>query len=178
MLFQDIAVTAMLALIPLPPLPELLELAGTSREAAHDDHGIDINLVAGLAGWQQAVTAVFVAGRWLIRPPFHYIAMAQRREIFVAAALMIVISIALLMMVVGLSPALGAFMAGVVLANSEYRHELESDVSPFKGLLLGLFFITVGASINFDLLTADPGFYILAMPAVMVIKALVLLGLS
>lgn len=145
MLFQDIAVIAMLALIPLLALPELLELAGTSREAAHDDHGIDINLVAGLAGWQQAlatlaaVAAVFVAGRWLIRPPFHYIAMAQRREIFVAAALMIVVSIALLMMVVGLSPALGAFMAGVVLANSEYRHELESDVTPFKGFLLGLF---------------------------------------
>ena len=104
--------------------------------------------------------------------------MARLRELFTAAALLIVIAIALLMVVVGLSPALGTFLAGVVLANSEYRHELESDVDPFKGLLLGLFFITVGAAIRFDLLTENL-FNILAMTlGVMAIKAAVLYGLA
>lgn len=184
LLFQDIAVIPMLALIPLLALPELIEMANVSGDHAEEGHGININLVAGLPGWQQAlatvtaVGAVFVGGRYLIRPLFRYIAMAGLREIFVAAALMMVIGIALLMMVVGLSPALGTFLAGVVLANSEYRHELESDIEPFKGLLLGLFFITVGASINFTLLGSDLPFYIGATISVMFLKGLVLLGLS
>jgi CPA2 family monovalent cation:H+ antiporter-2 len=93
-----------------------------------------------------------VAGSYLTGPIFRFIAVAQLRELFVATALLIVISIALLMSLVGLSPALGTFLAGVVLANSEYRHELESDIDPFKGLLLGLFFMTVGAGINFGLM--------------------------
>lgn len=181
LLFQDIAVIPMLALIPLLALPEL-----ASVNAGHGDehHGIDINLVSGLAGWQQAiatvsaVAAVFVAGRWLIRPLFRYIAMAQLREIFVAAALMMVIGIALLMMSVGLSPALGTFLAGVVLANSEYKHQLEGDVDPFKGLLLGLFFITVGASVNFELLGSNIGFFVAATIGVMALKAIVLYGLA
>ena len=86
------------------------------------------------------------------RPIFRFISMAGLRELFVATALLMVIGIALLMSLVGLSPALGTFLAGVVLANSEYRHELESDIDPFRGLLLGLFFITVGAGIDFGLL--------------------------
>ena len=86
---------------------------------------------------------------------FRFIAVSRLREIFTASALLLVIGIALLMRLVDLSPALGTFLAGVVLANSEFRHELESDIEPFKGLLLGLFFITVGAGIDFGILFAD-----------------------
>jgi Kef-type K+ transport system membrane component KefB len=104
-----------------------------------------------------AVGAVIVAGRLLVRPALRAVARTRLRELFTAAALLLVIGIALLMTRVGLSPALGTFLAGAVLANSEYRHELVSDVEPFKGLLLGLFFIAVGASIDFRLLATQPG---------------------
>jgi len=87
-----------------------------------------------------------------MRPVFRLIAATRLREMFTAMSLLLVIGIALAMQQVGLSPALGTFVAGVVLADNEYRHELESDIEPFKGLLLGLFFISVGASINFNLL--------------------------
>jgi CPA2 family monovalent cation:H+ antiporter-2 len=162
LLFQDIAVIPMLAFIPLLAVPELMDV--TSESGAHGGHAgdahheLDLNIVAGLQGWQAALVtaaaigAVILGGTYLTRPIFRYIAMAGLRELFVATALLFVIGIALLMMVVGLSPALGTFLAGVVLANSEYRHELESDIDPFRGLLLGLFFITVGAGINFALL--------------------------
>ncbi|MGJ8623584.1 MAG: cation:proton antiporter domain-containing protein [Yoonia sp.] len=158
LLAQDIAVIPMLALMPLLAMPALMHVAG---DVAHDDgggHGGGISLVAGLAGWQVAVinvvaiAAVVGAGSFLTRPIFRFVAGANLRELFTATALMMVIGIALLMSLVGLSPALGTFLAGVVLANSEYRHELESDIDPFKGLLLGLFFMTVGAAINFGLL--------------------------
>ena len=91
-----------------------------------------------------AVAAIVLGGRYLLRPVFRAIAATRLRELFVATALLLVIGIALLMNQVGLSAALGTFLAGVVLANSEYRHELESDIEPFKGLLLGLFFRAVG----------------------------------
>ncbi len=181
LLFQDIAVIPMLALIPLLALPELLPAAG---QAGQEEHGHSLNMVAGLAAWQQAVitvvaiSLVIFGGSRLTRPMFRYIAMANLREIFVAAALLMVIGIALLMMVVGLSPALGTFLAGVVLANSEYRHELESDIEPFKGLLLGLFFITVGASIDFGLLQETLGRTLALTAAVIVAKIAVLLVLS
>lgn len=157
LLFQDIAVIAMLALVPLLALPELAE---TLSQAASEngEHGASLSLVDGLPGWGAAlvtlaaIATVIIAGSFLTGPIFRFIAAAQLRELFVATALMIVIGIALLMSLVGLSPALGTFLAGVVLANSEYRHELESDIDPFKGLLLGLFFMTVGAGINFGLL--------------------------
>jgi CPA2 family monovalent cation:H+ antiporter-2 len=157
LLFQDIAVIPMLAFIPLLALPELQELAAAAHGATDEGHA-SLSVVDGLAGWHQALVTVgaiafvVVGGSYLTRPVFHFIAMARLRELFTAAALLIVIAIALLMVAVGLSPALGTFLAGVVLANSEYRHELESNVDPFKGLLLGLFFITVGAAIRFDLL--------------------------
>jgi len=154
LLFQDIAVIPMLALIPLLALPEL---AGTP--AGHDDgHHADLSLVAGLPAGLHAlvvvgsVGAVIVGGHFLSRPLFRAIAETGLREAFTAAALMLVIGIAVLMNLVGLSPALGTFLAGVVLANSEFRHELESDIEPFKGLLLGLFFITVGAGVRFPVL--------------------------
>lgn len=157
LLFQDIAVIPMLALIPLLALPELTE--ALSHASADGDHGgASLSLVDGLPGWGAAlvtlgaIAAVIGAGSYMTGPIFRFIAAAQLRELFVATALMMVIGIALLMTLVGLSPALGTFLAGVVLANSEYRHELESDIDPFKGLLLGLFFMTVGAGINFGLL--------------------------
>jgi CPA2 family monovalent cation:H+ antiporter-2 len=149
----------MLALVPLLALPELTQALSDSTVITDGDHsGASMSLVAGLPNWGAAlvtlgaIATVIVAGSYLTGPIFRFIAVAQLRELFVATALLIVIGIALLMSLVGLSPALGTFLAGVVLANSEYRHELESDIDPFKGLLLGLFFMTVGAGINFGLL--------------------------
>lgn len=154
LLFQDIAVIPMLAIFPL-----LATGAGDHGEAAA--HGAP-TWVEGLPPWAQtlavlaAVAAIILAGRFLIRPAFRAIARTRLRELFTAAALLLVIGIALLMTQVNVSPALGTFLAGVVLANSEYRHELESDIEPFKGLLLGLFFLAVGASIDFGLIAAQP----------------------
>ena len=201
LLFQDIAVIPMLAFIPLLAMPELMDLAsdaahgaaadvhGDSHGEGHsDDHGDghvpSLNLVAGLPGWQAAmvtigaVGAVILGGVYLTRPLFRFIAMAGLRELFVAAALMFVIGIALLMTVVGLSPALGTFLAGVVLANSEYKHELESNIDPFRGLLLGLFFITVGAAIDFNLLFGEFGMIFGLTLGLIALKAGVLLVLS
>jgi CPA2 family monovalent cation:H+ antiporter-2 len=159
LLFQDIAVIPMLALMPLLATPELVE--AVAHGAGGEDHGPEMSLVAGLNGWQStlvtlgAIAAVVLGGNYLTRPIFRFVAAAGLRELFTAAALLMVVGIALLMTLVGLSPALGTFLAGVVLANSEYRHELESDIDPFRGLLLGLSFITVGAGIDFDLLMAS-----------------------
>lgn len=189
LLFQDIAVIPMLALIPLLALPELVELASHGADAAGHgesgaEHGEGLSLVAGLAGWQTAlvtlgaIAAVVVIGGLLTRPIFRFVAGARLREMFTATALMIVIGIALLMSLVGLSPALGTFLAGVVLANSEYRHELEADIEPFKGLLLGLFFMTVGAGINFALLFENFGVIIGLTLGLMALKTLVLLILG
>ncbi|MDJ0698882.1 MAG: cation:proton antiporter [Woeseiaceae bacterium] len=181
LLFQDIAVIPMLAFIPLLALPELADVAAHS---GGDAEHASLSLVERLDGWQRAlVTAgaiafVFVGGTYLTRPVFRFIAIARLRELFTAFALLLVIGIALLMIVVGLSPALGTFLAGVVLANSEYRHELESNVDPFKGLLLGLFFITVGAAIQFDLLLANFADVIALTIGVMALKALILYALS
>ena len=154
LLVQDVAVIPILALLPLLAIPELYA-SGAGHGADHGHGGMD--LTAAMSGWLAAlvrigaVAAVVAIGVYAIRPLFRYIAGANLRELFTAAALVVVIGIALLMSLVGLSPALGAFVAGVVLATSEYRHELESDINPFKGLLLGLFFITVGAGIDFSL---------------------------
>ena len=155
LLFQDIAVIPMLALMPLLAVAGYHDVAQLIAGGGGEN---SLSLVEGLNGWQTAlvslgaVASVIIGGSYLTRPIFRFIAVARLRELFTAAALLMVIGIALLMTLVGLSPALGTFLAGVVLANSEYRHELESDLEPFKGLLLGLFFITVGASINFTLL--------------------------
>jgi len=180
LLFQDIAVIPMLAFIPLLALPDLAATAGGAGEDAH----ASLSLVDGLAGWQQALVTiaaiglVIVGGSYLTRPVFRFIAVARLRELFTAFALLLVIGIALLMILVGLSPALGTFLAGVVLANSEYRHELESDVDPFKGLLLGLFFITVGAAIRFDLLFANLGAVIALTAGLIGVKVAVLYALA
>lgn len=160
LLFQDIAVIPMLALLPLLALPSLTGIPDLNpvviSGSAIQDTGM--SLVAGLNAWQKtlvtiaAIATVIFGGSRLTAPLFRYIASARLRELFTASALLLIVSIALLMSLVGLSPALGTFLAGVVLANSQYKHELESDIEPFKGLLLGLFFMTVGAGINFELL--------------------------
>lgn len=186
LLFQDIAVIPMLAFIPLLALPELAEVVLTeaANHAGGEAEHVSLSLVDRLNGWQTALVTlgaiafVVVGGTYLTRPVFRYIAMAKLRELFTAYALLLVIGTALLMIAVGLSPALGTFLAGVVLANSEYRHELESDIDPFKGLLLGLFFITVGAAIRFDLLMSNLTGVLVMTLGLIGIKAMVLYILS
>lgn len=172
LLFQDIAVIPMLAIFPL--------LAGISSTHTDDGHTLRDDLPA----WGQtlmvlgAVVVIIVAGRYLIKALLRIVARARVRELFTAFALLLVVSISVLMSLVGLSPALGAFLGGVVLANSEYRHELESDVEPFKGLLLGLFFMAVGASIDFKLVLSIPWVIIGLVAALMALKAIILLTLG
>ncbi len=183
LLFQDIAVIPILALLPL-----LATRDSTVTLAASNIVFVAAEQTAAqstaLPGWQQAllvmgtVGGIIVAGRFLMRPVFRLIAATQLREIFTATALLLVIGIALAMQKVGLSPALGTFVAGVVLADNEYRHELESDIEPFKGLLLGLFFISVGASINFNLLVQQPLLILGLVIGLILIKLTVLFGLG
>ena len=180
LLFQDIAVIPMLALLPLLAAPGAVGGVG----AQDGEHAAGLSLVAGLEGWQAAlvtlaaIAAVVVIGQRFTAPIFRFIARSRLRELFTAAALMMVVGVALLMSLVGLSPALGTFLAGVMLAESEYRHELESDIDPFRGLLLGVFFITVGAGIDFGLLLERLG-PILALTAGLVLaKSVVLLILG
>ena len=185
LLTQDIAVIPMLAILPL------LAVGGIGMAIAPDGSMVrvepdadSISLVKGLPAWGvtlvtiAAVASVVLAGIYLIRPVFRYIHHARLREMYTALALLMVVSIAVLMKLVGLSPALGTFLAGVVLANSEFRHELESDLEPFKGLLLGLFFITVGVGINFTLLFENPVTIIGLTLGMMLLKGLVLYGLA
>ncbi|EPX76243.1 monovalent cation:proton antiporter-2 (CPA2) family protein [Salipiger mucosus] len=185
LLTQDIAVIPMLILLPL--------LApGTSASIAEDgsihlpDHGEEhaMSLVEGLPGWGvalvtlAAIALIIVAGIYGARPLFRHINASRLPEMFTAVALLIVVGIAFLMELVGLSPALGTFLAGVVLANSEFRHQLESDIAPFKGLLLGLFFITVGAGIDLGAFMSEP-FVILGLAlGLTLLKGLILHGLA
>lgn len=148
LLFQDLAVIPMLAVLPLLAM-------GTVKAAGSGGAWFEIT---ALPAYQRffivvlAIAAIYLLGKYASRPLFRTIAATRQREIFVGTALALLIGASLLMTIVGLSPALGAFLAGVVLADSEYRHELESDIEPFKGLLLGIFFLSVGASINFSLI--------------------------
>lgn len=176
LLFQDLAVIPLFTLLPLlatlPPQH--------AAEAAHHGGG----LVAGLPAWAQpvatlaAVVAVVVVGRYLTRPAFRFIAEARLREIFTAFALLLVVGVAVLMQAVGLSPALGAFIAGVVLAESEFRRELETDIEPFRGLLLGLFFITVGAGLNFAVAAAQPLLLLGLVSGLIALKAAVMFAVA
>jgi CPA2 family monovalent cation:H+ antiporter-2 len=166
LLFQDISVIPILAALPLLAIAAAPPVAG--------EHPA---FLGGLPGWAQtlallgAVGAVILSGRFMVVPFLRFIARIHLRELFTASALFIVMVAAYLMELVGLSPALGTFLAGVVLANSEYRHELESDIEPFKGILLGLFFISVGASINFGLILERPLTVIALVCGVIVIKS-------
>ncbi|MEP3345541.1 MAG: cation:proton antiporter [Litoreibacter sp.] len=185
LLTQDIAVIPMLALVPLLAWPGLSNIT----TAAHGSDGHDaasnvINMLDGLPGWGvtlvtlAAIALIVIGGHFLTRPIFRYIHRARLREMYTAVSLLFVVGVAALMVLVGLSPALGAFLAGVVLANSEFRHELAADIEPFKGLLLGLFFITVGAGINFTTLMGAPLVILGLTIGVMAIKAGVLFVLT
>ncbi|MGP1615178.1 MAG: cation:proton antiporter domain-containing protein, partial [Pollutimonas bauzanensis] len=168
LLFQDVSTIPMFAALPL--------LTMGSGAAPAPEHGI----LAGFPAWMQAlailaaVMLIIVAGRYLTRPAFRFIAATRSREIFTASALLLVIAVALLMEAVGLSPALGAFLAGVVLADSEFRRELEGDIEPFRGLLLGLFFISIGASIDLRLALAQPLLLAAFVIGLMAIKTVVI----
>ncbi len=164
LLFQDMAVIPMLALLPL------LGVVSAPGEGGSPWFGI-LNAVAVIA-------VIIVGGHYLTRPVFRFIAKTRMREIFTAFSLLLVFGIALLMAAVDMSMALGAFLAGVLLAESEYRHELEVEIEPFKGLLMGLFFISVGMSIDFGLLLAEPVLLLGLVLLLVVFKGAVLWGLS
>ncbi len=156
LLFQDLAAIPLLALIPL------LSTGGL-------DHAWNpIAVIRTMA----IIVAVIAGGRWLLRPFLRLAASATSHEVFVAAGLLVVVGTALLMQAAGMSMALGAFLAGVLLADSEYRHELEADIEPFKGLLLGLFFIAVGMGINLGLVVHRPYTVLGLVAGLMTIKAL------
>lgn len=184
LLFQDIAVIPMLALLPLLAISGINDHAASHGDGHADGAHATMSLVEGLPAWGVtlvtlgAIAAVILGGIYLSRPLFRFIADSKLREMFTASALLLVISIALLMTLVGLSPALGTFLAGVVLANSEYRHELEADIEPFKGLLLGLFFITVGAGIDFDTLFEDVWTIVGLTLGVMLLKAVIFYAIA
>ncbi len=196
LLTQDIAVIPMLILLPLlAGVGEpVLGLDGSIQRVLSDEpgaghgaeaaHGATMSLVDGLPGWGVtlvtlgAVAAIILGGVYGARPLFRFINAARLPEMFTAVALLIVVGIAFLMLMVGLSPALGTFLAGVVLANSEFRHQLESDIEPFKGLLLGLFFITVGAGISFETFLSAPFILLGLALGIMAIKGAVLFGLA
>jgi glutathione-regulated potassium-efflux system ancillary protein KefC len=167
-LLQDIAAIPILAIVPL------LFVGGAADAAAgHEGSGW-----LGAAKALGVIAAIILGGRLLLRPALRWIARSDTPEIFTAAALLLVVATAALMQSVGLSMALGAFLAGVLLAESEYRRELETDLEPFKGLLLGLFFIAVGMSIDFAVVLAQPGVVALVVLGFLVVKAAVLAGMA
>ena len=164
LLLQDLAVIPMLAIVPL---------LGLKATGPLDSSGV-IAAVQTVA----IVLAVAVGGRYLLRPLLRVVAATGTREVFTAMALLTVVGTALLMETVGLSMALGAFLAGVLLADSEYRHALEADIEPFKGMLLGLFFIAVGMSLNVGLVAQRPGLVLALVAGLIAIKFLVLFTLG
>ncbi|SFC50986.1 Kef-type potassium/proton antiporter, CPA2 family [Polaromonas sp. OV174] len=170
LLFQDVAAIPILALLPLLPL--LGSASETNEALAQSNRALEaIKIVAVIGG-------IILGGRLLLRPLLRWIANSGTPEIFTAASLLLVVGIAGLMQLVGLSMALGAFLAGVLLAESEYRRELETDIEPFKGLLLGLFFIAVGMSIDFGVLMKSPGLMAAILLGFLGLKLLLLYGLA
>ena len=173
LLFQDIAVIPILAFLPL--------LSTVNPEAISD---MPQSIITGFSSWLQtlivlgSILTIYFSGRFLFVPLLHIIAKTRLQELFTASALLLVVGVSYSMQLVGLSPALGAFMAGVVLANSEFRHELEGDIAPFKGLLLGLFFLGVGASINFNLIVENPLFIFVFGAVLTLVKFAVLFVIS
>jgi len=163
LLFQDVAAIPILALLPL--------LGGVAQSSGP---GADGNTWLSAIKIIAVIASIVLGGRLALRPLFRWIARSGTTEIFTAASLLLVVATAALMQFVGLSMALGAFLAGVLLAESEYRRELETDIEPFKGLLLGLFFIAVGMGIDFGVLLARPGAIALIVLGFMAIKAVVI----
>lgn len=167
LLFQDVAAIPILALLPLLAVGSDTGPALTGADRALE--GLKIVAVVG---------GIVLGGRLVLRPLLRWIARSDTPEIFTAASLLLVVAIAALMQFVGLSMALGAFLAGVLLAESEYRRELETDIEPFKGLLLGLFFIAVGMSIDFGVLLDRPGLMALVVLGFMLLKGVVIFTLA
>jgi len=163
LLFQDIIAIPLLAAIPL---------LGNSADGGTSLGWAEVSKAA------LTIAAVVIGGRVVLRQVFRVVARARTAEVFTATALLVVVGTAWLMAWAGLSMGLGAFLAGVLLADSEFRHELESHIDPFKGLLLGLFFIAVGMSIDLNLVTRDPLPIALAVLGLLGIKALLLIALG
>jgi glutathione-regulated potassium-efflux system ancillary protein KefC len=167
LLFQDVAAIPILALLPL-----LGTALGSNESADQSSRALEaLKIIAVIGG-------IILGGRLLLRPLLRWIASSGTPEIFTAASLLLVVAIAALMQFVGLSMALGAFLAGVLLADSEYRRELETDIEPFKGLLLGLFFIAVGMSIDFGVLLASPGVMAAILFGFLGLKLAVIYGIA
>ncbi|MFC4237400.1 monovalent cation:proton antiporter-2 (CPA2) family protein [Thalassospira xianhensis] len=163
LLFQDLAIVPLIALV-----------AWLSPISDGGEAGTDWIYIAKTIG---AIALVIGAGKYLLNPFFRIIALTRAQEIFTSAALLLVIGAALLMQAVGLSMALGAFLVGVMLADSEYRHQLETDIEPFRGILLGLFFIAVGMSVNWPLVADNIGIVLASVAGLMAIKGIVVYGL-
>ncbi len=167
LLFQDVAAIPILALLPL-----LGALTGDNEATAQSNRALEaLKIIAVIGG-------IILGGRLLLRPVLGWIAKSDTPEIFTAASLLLVVGIAALMHFVGLSMALGAFLAGVLLAESEYRRELETDIEPFKGLLLGLFFIAVGMSIDFGVLIQSPGLMAAILFGFLGLKLAIIYGIA
>lgn len=171
LLFQDMAVIPILAIFPL-----LTDSSGGSNEHP--------SLIESFPGYVQAVIvlsviiSIILLGKFGLGPLFRFLAKSGNREIFTGASLLLVVAISLLMGAIGLSAALGTFLAGVVLAGSEFRHELESNIEPFKGLLLGLFFLSVGASMDVSIIMLDPMYIASIVFSIILIKAFVLFSIG
>jgi CPA2 family monovalent cation:H+ antiporter-2 len=169
LLFQDIAVIPILAILPLI----------ANYKAKHHDNEIQV-LIQTLPEWMQFATVILgvvvliLLGRYVFVPFLRYVSKSGMTELLTASSLFLVIGVSELMVAIGLSPALGAFLAGVMLANSEFRHELEAQIDPFKGLLLAVFFVSVGSTMNFNIIREDPIFIFSTVFAVLAIKFIVL----
>ncbi|REC48621.1 monovalent cation:proton antiporter-2 (CPA2) family protein [Chryseobacterium pennipullorum] len=173
LLFQDISVIPILAILPIV----------ANYKAKHHDNEIQI-LIQKLPEWLQAGTVILgvalliLLGRYVFVPFLRYVSKSGMTELLTASSLFLVIGVSELMIVIGLSPALGAFLAGVMLANSEFRHELEAQINPFKGLLLAVFFVSVGSTINFNIIQKDPLFIFSTVFAVLAVKFAVLYAIG
>ncbi|KXH80530.1 monovalent cation:proton antiporter-2 (CPA2) family protein [Chryseobacterium kwangjuense] len=173
LLFQDIAVIPILAILPII----------ANYKSSHHDNEIQI-LIQKLPEWLQAGTVILgvailiLLGRYVFVPFLRYVSKSGMTELLTASSLFLVIGVSELMAGIGLSPALGAFLAGVMLANSEFRHELEAQINPFKGLLLAVFFVSVGSTINFNIIQKDPVFIFSTVFAVLAVKFIVLYAIG
>lgn len=173
LLFQDIAVIPILAILPLI----------AHYKARHEDNEIQV-LIQTLPEWMQFATVILgvviliLLGRYVFVPFLRYVSKSGMTELLTASSLFLVIGVSELMVAIGLSPALGAFLAGVMLANSEFRHELEAHIDPFKGLLLAVFFVSVGSTMNFNIIQDDPLFIFTTVFAVLIIKFIVLFSIG
>ncbi len=178
LLFQDLAIIPILAIIPL-----LAQATATDVKTITDVLKV-VEQGSGGSLWEKSlkviglVTLLIAAGHYAVRHVLHYIARTGVREIFTATALLLVIGVTFIMLSAGLTPAMGAFIAGVILADSEYKHEIENQIEPFKSLLLGLFFISVGMTINFDVFSKNIPMILSASIGLVAVKALVLIGLA